>query len=231
MVGNDVVDLLDRDADRATYRPGFDARVFGAAERAAIHGAADASRVRWRLWAAKEAAYKAARRIDPETPFSPIGFAVDAGDRSGVAATVRHGEARYAVRFHDGRDFVHAVATRVRADASPARSIAAPAVDAIFEAMLIGHARVAAPTPDRQSALVRRHAAHALAVRWGIDSALIDFERVGRIPRILLEGRPTRVAVSLSHHGDHVAWALALPPAAPARARRGTGGADERLAS
>jgi len=233
MLGNDVVDLRDRDADYATYRAGFDARVFGEPERSAIQAGPDSSRIRWRLWSAKEAAYKAARRIDSSTSFSPICFAVDLGDASDPTATVRHGAAHFAVRFHDGRDFIHAVALSLQPVAPSIDRVTTLAIDGVFDAMLIGHARIASATPDRQSVLARAHAAEALAARWEVDPAAIGFERVGRIPEILLAGRPTGVPVSLSHHGDYVAWAVAPAPSRSARraSHCGVEHTSERIAS
>ena len=66
MVGNDIVDLGDPDADPSTLHPGFDARVFTARERRSIESAGDPARQRWRLWAAKEACYKLARQLRPD---------------------------------------------------------------------------------------------------------------------------------------------------------------------
>ncbi len=48
MIGNDVVDLFDRDADSSTYRRGFDARVFTPAERRTIAEASEPERQRLR---------------------------------------------------------------------------------------------------------------------------------------------------------------------------------------
>ena len=66
--------------------PRFDARVFCERERALI--ASDATqRVRWVLWAAKEAAYKAAKKLDRATVWAPARFEVtlEAQGRGSVA--------------------------------------------------------------------------------------------------------------------------------------------------
>ena len=79
MIGNDVVDLLDPESLPETLHPRFDTRVFTAREREAIAASPgdDAARARWKLWAAKEAAYKLARKRRPATVFSPHRFAVE----------------------------------------------------------------------------------------------------------------------------------------------------------
>ena len=71
MVGNDIVDLFDPDAQPRSFRPGFDERVFAAEERRAIEQDPNPLARRWAHWAAKEAAYKLARQIDETFVFSP----------------------------------------------------------------------------------------------------------------------------------------------------------------
>ena len=71
MVGNDVVDLRDPDADASTLHPNFDLRAFAEPERASLVDCADAGRERWAMWAAKEAAYKLARRLGGGAAVNP----------------------------------------------------------------------------------------------------------------------------------------------------------------
>ena len=71
MVGNDVVDLADAEAAPGACHSRFDTRVFGERERRQLEMADDPQRMRWILWAAKESAYKAARRCEPRVIFSP----------------------------------------------------------------------------------------------------------------------------------------------------------------
>ena len=115
MVGNDIVDLRDRDADIETYGPGFDARVFTDLERRALACATDPERERWRMWSAKEASYKLARQVDPTTIFSPCKFEViidnDDAD-SDPRATVTHGATFYYVKFDETSDRIHAISVR-----------------------------------------------------------------------------------------------------------------------
>ncbi len=58
MVGNDIVDLGDAETCNGPSHPGFDARVFAPVERRALAASPAPNRLRWSLWAAKEAAYK-----------------------------------------------------------------------------------------------------------------------------------------------------------------------------
>ncbi len=96
MVGNDVVDLRDSDARPDTLHPRFDARVFTPAERLALERSEDATRQRWRLWSAKEAAYKVARKLDASSTFSPSRFEVELD--CDARGTVRYRGRRFTVR-------------------------------------------------------------------------------------------------------------------------------------
>src|SRR5437867_200164 len=62
MLGNDLVDLGDADSCAAALHARFDGRVFDPVEREWIAASPHGERVRWLIWAAKESAYKAARK-------------------------------------------------------------------------------------------------------------------------------------------------------------------------
>src|SRR5439155_10573151 len=64
MIGNDIVDLGDSESHAEGRHPRFDGRVFDETEHALIDATPEPERVRWLLWAAKESAYKAARKED-----------------------------------------------------------------------------------------------------------------------------------------------------------------------
>ena len=91
MLGNDVIDLRDPETWPGACHPRFDRRVFTPAECATIAASPRPAMTRWVHWAAKESAYKAARRQRPATIFAPRRFGVDArgrlGRRCGTART------------------------------------------------------------------------------------------------------------------------------------------------
>jgi len=88
LVGNDVVDLRDPENQPGAIHPRFDERVFTPVERARLTDEATAHRTRWLMWAAKESAFKVARKLDPGVRFLPRRFRVDfEGD---ALAVVRH---------------------------------------------------------------------------------------------------------------------------------------------
>jgi phosphopantetheinyl transferase (holo-ACP synthase) len=108
MIGNDVVDLADRESAPLAMHPRFDERVFTAEELVWLrrHGRAD--RRRWMLWAAKESGFKAAKQLDPTTSFSPRRLLVRLGDQG--EGTVRLGEQTFSLRVRLDADVCHAVA-------------------------------------------------------------------------------------------------------------------------
>lgn len=182
MVGNDVVDLR---AAAEPRHPGFDARVFDASELARVE--ADAS-LRWSFWAAKEAAYKRARRDDPGVVFSPGRFAVELGPSG--RGSVRHGSRAWSVRVEVGSGFVHAVAADTPEDVERALARVAPLED-----------------PAAESREVRGMALGDLARVLQRDAASLHIERRGRLPCLRIDGCEGATPISLSHHGRFVAYA------------------------
>jgi phosphopantetheinyl transferase (holo-ACP synthase) len=190
MLGNDVVDLAR--CEHGARHPRFDARVFSESERALI--ARDASqRVRWLLWAAKEAAYKAAKQLDAATVWAPARFEVSLESRTG--GVVRHGAREFALRVEEHAGFVHALASG----------------DAFARTL---HAGVEALAGGDASPAARAFACRALAPRLGIAPLRLSIAKRGRIPVLCIDGRAARAELSLSHHGRFVAFACACADAA-----------------
>jgi phosphopantetheinyl transferase (holo-ACP synthase) len=183
VIGNDVVDLADPEAREVALHPRFDARVFAEGERALLRLSAERPRLRWALWAAKEAAYKCARQLDPGARFHPRELVVE-GD------VVRHGARRFLVRVREEGGALHAVAVPVR---GAARGVCAG---------------VARCEGDAGSA-ARGLALAAAARRLGAAPEELEIVRSGRRPLLLRRGRPAGLALSLSHHGRFAAFALA----------------------
>jgi hypothetical protein len=184
LIGNDVVDLFDPETAPAALHPRFDARVFSSAERARLDAAPDRARLRWALWAAKEAAYKAARRLDTALPFHPRRFDVD-GD------VVWHRGRPFPVRVRESGDALHAVAVAEGEDPGSAAW---------------GLAEVAAGSAAGDVA--RALALAAAARRLGVRRSALAVGRAGRMPVLLLRGVPCPALLSLSHHGRYAAFAL-----------------------
>ena len=180
--------------------------MFTPAERARLGEGPLSERVRWSLWAAKESAFKAARKLHPDIPFHPREFAVrlfeDARERlDHVREDLEEFEVvhRVAGRFHvwlDGaRDWVHAVA----APAAEAMS-RPPALVAFLDELEFPDL----PDPRER---VRELARLAVASMMSLDpNQLRVVTDENGIPRLVVEGDdPLPVDLSLSHHGRLVA--------------------------
>jgi phosphopantetheinyl transferase (holo-ACP synthase) len=191
MLGDDVVDLRDPEAREASLHPRFDARVLAPEERGLLDASPDRTRLRWALWAAKEAAYKAARRLDAAVRFHPRAFVVR-GD------AVHHGGRRFRLRLEEAGGALHALA--LAGDVSAGRLAA-------------GAARLA--PGEEPGAAARALALRAAARLLDADPAELAVGRDGRLPRLLLRGEPAAASLSLSHHGRFAAFALALAEPRP----------------
>ena len=79
MLGNDIVDLTQADADLQQIHPRFMRRVCSPCEQTFLTCCKHSELTRWLWlhWAAKEAAYKALQRLQPALPFQPAKFIFD----------------------------------------------------------------------------------------------------------------------------------------------------------
>lgn len=220
IVGNDVVDLT---APRAAGRhrdERFVARVFTEEERACILADDDPSLRLWLGWAAKEAAYKVvSKSLGDPPPFAHRRFQVTwSGTGSGV---VRYeGQDVQLLIQHAGPEgHVHVLAHKPRAVEGPAR---VDRLDREGTPWLAPLESLLERFTDLERASVHSVPSAAVRIAARDDAArLLDVD-VGRVeivcgpgalgrrpPRVLVDGTPARVDVSLSHDGPWIAWALA----------------------
>jgi phosphopantetheinyl transferase (holo-ACP synthase) len=198
MIGNDVVDL----AEAGEPTPRFLARVLAPAEQARVREGG--ARVAWRLWAAKEAAYKALARRDPELPFAHARFVVDLD-----AGVVRHGDDVVPVRWTDDGQTITCVA---HDEAGGGELLAAVARTAAVEDA------ASAPPCERPSIAARWLARRMLSRALGAALPELEVIRPGRgegrrpgAPEVWRRGaRLEGVELSLSHDGDFVACAAVV---------------------
>lgn len=199
LVGNDVVDLRDPENQPDALHPRFDERVFVPAERARLALESTMHVTRWRMWAAKESAFKVARKLDAGVRFLPRQFTVRLVGNA--RAVVDHAVGRFDVSFSDAHseahDWVHAIATW--SDRS-----------GVLEAPTGVIARVhrSRTTAVHASSRVRTMARNAVGSMLSIAPAEIEIARVGRVPVALRRMLPLPVDLSLSHHGRFLACAL-----------------------
>jgi phosphopantetheinyl transferase (holo-ACP synthase) len=198
MVGNDIVDLRDPDSDSTSYRNRFDERVFSRSERKSIYRAPAPERQRWRLWAAKEASYKIARRRSISTVFSPRAFAVDCKEDSQThRVEVAHEGTSYFVAFDETAERIHAIAVTAPEDFARVLS----GIDTI-------HSNGRASTSEDESSAVRNLACDSISRHFGFSRDRLEIRKSpSRIPRLYHGEDHLDLCVSLSHHGSFRAFA------------------------
>ena len=193
MVGNDIVDLADPDASAGACHPRFDRRVFTPDEARSLPAGCTDLQKRWILWSAKEAAYKTARRESAGIAFSPTRFLVEL-DRS-LCGSVRYAMRCWSARVRIHGDCIHAVVS----------------TSETFASTLSGVCRLEPSELRDPSAAVRRFALSSLATSLRVAISKLRIERIGRIPQLILDGRPAPVPLSLSHHGSYAGFACRDP--------------------
>ena len=226
MLGNDIVDLGDADSRPESFRPRFDARVFSPEERRAISRDRDPLARRWAHWAAKEAAYKLAKQLDPGLIFSPVRLEVDFEpvDSDARRRTLRRGivsrtgqssdaPTEVEVRSFETEERVHVIALPVGADwgavdfaVERVESLASDPRIAVRELAIREISRSLGIRPHRL-AVGRLGTSHS-GWQGGPPRAEFGASRPSRVPTVELDGIPTSLSLSLSHHGRFISFAM-----------------------
>jgi 4'-phosphopantetheinyl transferase EntD len=231
-IGNDLIDLRTRDAVGKARDGRFVGRVFAPDEAARIASSTHPDRTLWMLWAAKEAAFKVARKLEPAVLFAHAAYEVapTTDERAHDAPPTESLNGYVYLRGVPELDgvclpvvweltdsFIHCVAIEMGGD-SRSRWTAV----ASHEELELG-ARPYDPT-EREAASARtaeslavRRLARSLAREAGLGDVEIVRELAGTVfgpPRLYRagEGQPLDDwDLSLSHDGGLVAAALSGP--------------------
>lgn len=200
LVGNDIVDLHDPWSQPETIHGRFDSRVFTGAERTRIGESGSPHQFRWSLWAAKESAFKIARKLDREVRFFPKDFAVRMlGD---VRAEVTHRVGRFSVWFERADGWLHAVAVP-EADHGSATDTPPHGVGSRVR-------RLAVVSPgDLSSRRVRDVARAAVGFLMKVCPSEIEVVSESGIPALHRRDERLPLDLSMSHDGRFVACAWA----------------------
>jgi phosphopantetheinyl transferase (holo-ACP synthase) len=233
LIGNDLVDLRAREAGGKSRDARFVARVFTAREAELIARSARPDAALWMLWAAKEAAYKVAKKLRPDAIFAHSCYDVIPDSPEAVVepfgATAFHSGhallrgitgldgACFPLEWRSTSSFIHCVAMDIDGDFHALKI----AVAARGELDRVGEAyepteREQASLPVARSAesLAVRRLARALAAEAGLGDVEIVRERLGSElgpPRLYPRGGAMPLAgwdVTLSHDGDLAAAVL-----------------------
>ena len=193
LVGNDVVDLHDSESRPDALHARFDVRVFTFDELEALSASASVHELRWTLWAAKESAYKVAKKLDPAVRFLPRDFLVRwVAERR---ALVIHETGSFEVRVERTDEWIWAVATHTAAGAASTEHQVSTGIE-----------RLEAPGADASQS-VRELACAALGSRMDLPPGEVRIGADRGIPVALWRNRRLPVDLSFSHHGRFVAWA------------------------
>lgn len=166
------------------------------------------------LWAAKESAYKVARKLDPTVCFSPGAFRVSipGGETESpdpFLAEVSHGPGLFQVCLQGTEEWVHAVASASGAGVARAN----------WQLRSLGREASRRIPGLEASARVRQLARSAVASALSVVPSDIDIAAAARrVPQVLWRGRKLPVDLSFSHHGRFVAcaWGRLSDPIEPA---------------
>jgi len=197
MIGNDIVDLTDAETRAESLHPRFDSRVFASSELELIRSSGAPDRLRWMLWAAKEAAYKALKKIAPNTIFSPRRFVVKLNET--LRGNVTCNEKTLSVQVWEEAESVHVIATTEEA----------------LDKQILSGTQVLEPEDaidtEFPSQAARMLAIRELAERLGVPGEELTITRLERVPTLMHNGESMNIDLSLSHHGKLVAYACEVP--------------------
>jgi len=208
-LGNDIVDLNDPFAREKGRCRRYASRVLSFRELVWWEESRDPSRLLWTCWSAKEAAYKAFRKIAGPVPFLPkrIEMTEDPGEREP--------ELRGTVDTPWGKALF-----RLLRESTHVHALCAPAEENILDRarwhidgmtpMSSGEKEEVAADPSRA---VRRAAVKVLAPILGVREEDIRIIRnhggaVTSVPILLVGNKELPVDLSLSHDGRYVAVAF-----------------------
>lgn len=199
-VGNDIVDLAAPGNPGKSGDDRFCDRVFTLEERALIAGARSPDALLWALWAAKEAAYKAASRRDPSACSIPHRYLVIL-EQGNVTKDDTHLTGRVTTPRGE-------LALRIELTAGWVHAFAAGSEEVLDRIILHVEALDNAVDP---SAFVRkgliREIAHFLDCEPR-ELSVIDDPDCPAAPGVLFRGSPLTKEVSLSHDGRFSAFAF-----------------------
>lgn len=198
-LGNDLVDLSAPGAADKVRDLRFLNRILAPAEQEWLARSERPDRALWRLWSAKEAAFKAWSRFDPALIFAHSRFEVDPEDGS-----VRTPQGTCRVHWREQEDWIHCLAWTGEFPEPPC-----------WEVERLGQGIPAhGPEAVRLPSLQARDLALRLLAGLGLPGVQLRREdrspgRAGP-PVVLLEGRVLEgVLASWSHDGGWVAATVA----------------------
>ena len=222
-LGNDIVDLFDPDTVHLIENPRFLKKVFNQSELDAVSQTPVNLQHRhlWKLWAAKEASYKAVKRLRSDVVFSPQKF----GFQMNLSKVI-YQDISCVLHFTESTDYIYAWAIINKDDASESydREIkknefkVSPCEEQTsvqnwiaefsdVEKMLNENKMEKVPSYSKESSLCRNFANLKIASYIQETKVCLEKNSTSRssIPEIWINNAKTNHLVSTSHHGRYCA--------------------------
>ncbi|RZO86416.1 MAG: 4-phosphopantetheinyl transferase family protein [Oceanococcus sp.] len=196
MIGNDVVDLADPETRQ--LHPRFDRRILSESELQRLKRSADPHRLRWTLWAAKEASYKRGRKLMPDLAFSPCLFETHIMDSADIV--VKHPRFSSKVQIDVTNDYVHAVALPLDDGSTNLAEAAADLKLAVI--------RSPQDAKSSTSLQIRQFAQQSLAKHLQVHQQHTRIITRQKIPYLTDADQNILGDLSLSHHGQFLSLAF-----------------------
>jgi len=181
-LGNDIVDLK---IEEPPLHSRYISRVFSPLERKYVDN--DRSSL-WLYWAAKEAAYKVIKRLEPETYFSPVRFEFDR-----AANSVSYKDFRLQCRYKITSDYAHVICTALP------EALNSPGLHSWLEQT----DEVCPSTAIRKLALLKISSTLKISKKSLSITPPIDG---GRPPLLKINGKISNHVLSFSHHGRFLSF-------------------------
>ncbi|MCF8094281.1 MAG: 4'-phosphopantetheinyl transferase superfamily protein [Desulfobacteraceae bacterium] len=208
-VGNDIVDLHAAETADKTGDIRFVRRVLTGAERRCFGRAESPDIYLWAVWAAKETAYKALVKANPDVASWPRHYDVVFEDdifRAPCPAMVKTPLDPVRVLLFVNREYIHCIG------GTP--GVVCP--DTIIrgvEKIDSGISFFTGSDPELESAAVRRAAVRSISEFMNLSAADIGIRRHRSIkglgpPMVYIRTNAAEIDISLSHHGRFAAFAF-----------------------
>jgi phosphopantetheinyl transferase (holo-ACP synthase) len=218
-IGNDVVDLSEPSARGKWRHRRFLERVFALREQDAILASPEPDRILWSFWAAKEAAFKVARKRDARLCFAPRSLEVIATPpvpQHPSAGLVLTPQGPVRIRWTQAPTSLHAIGWEDDGGSEPpsfragVELLVGEEIDRRLHELTARELAQALSPASRAARLLVKHllresAAHEVEVLRSLEGDALG------PPRLYVEGlRRDDIDVSLSHDGDFVAAAVSM---------------------
>jgi hypothetical protein len=206
-LGNDVVDLTSVHARGKSGDRRFTGKVLTDLEMDVLQKSGDPDSLLWCFWAAKESAYKALSRHDPEIPSSPKKYETVwiASHHPGfMTGTIRTPSVDLPVFCYRDREKICGLCFSYQG--------APPVFFVAGVHKLENHGMDRDASSAAESRIVRKITCRSIAAYFGYPPEQIAVDKAphGDAPVVTIHGRPSFITLTLSHDGPFLffAWCL-----------------------